>query len=378
MTYPEVDSSLRSDESFKDKLDENYHKPNRESPLEQLSLGLVSNVPLDYMHLVCLGVMKRLLIFWVKGSRDVRMREDHLNCATTELLKIKNYIPREFSRLPRDLKEVDRLKATEFRQVLLYTGPIILKQRLDQERYLHFLSLHCAIRILCSSELSKMYIDYASELLKYFVRNYSILYGAEYITHNVHNLVHLANDCKVFGPLDQFSAFKYENYLYKIKKSVKFCRYPLQQAVNRCREQELVYSAENFEQPHLKNETVKHPKIFEDLIAYKNLITRDFEVIVNSKDNCVALQDNSIYKIEGICQNPFTKGIYLFGRRYIQTESFYDSPCNSKQLFNIVIATSLSENLSKMSLSDVKYKCLNYPKVDCTLIVPLLHNENHE
>jgi hypothetical protein len=50
----------------------------------------------------------------------------HLVClgASAKLLKIKYYIPREFSRLPRNLSDVDRFKATEFRQLLLYTGPI--------------------------------------------------------------------------------------------------------------------------------------------------------------------------------------------------------------------------------------------------------------
>lgn len=56
--------------------------------------------------------------------------------------------PREFCRRPRTLKEFERYKATEFRQFLLYTGPFILKNILDESLYSHFLELSLALRIL--------------------------------------------------------------------------------------------------------------------------------------------------------------------------------------------------------------------------------------
>lgn len=63
--FPELDAPLRSDESFRNRLDEDHHiGPN---PLARLSLGMVTRFPLDYMHLVCLGVTRRLLVYWIKG-----------------------------------------------------------------------------------------------------------------------------------------------------------------------------------------------------------------------------------------------------------------------------------------------------------------------
>lgn len=42
------------------------------SVLADLKLGLISQVPLDYMHLVCLGVVKKLIRLWVEnGSKNV-------------------------------------------------------------------------------------------------------------------------------------------------------------------------------------------------------------------------------------------------------------------------------------------------------------------
>jgi len=48
------------------KKDEDYHKGN--SPLVCLPINIINTVVLDYMHNVCLGVVKRLIAFWVKGN----------------------------------------------------------------------------------------------------------------------------------------------------------------------------------------------------------------------------------------------------------------------------------------------------------------------
>lgn len=69
--------------------------------------------------------MKRLLQFWIKGKRNVRMVATQITLASTSLLSMSLFLPKEFARKPRKLDEVDRFKATEFRQLLLYTGPVI-------------------------------------------------------------------------------------------------------------------------------------------------------------------------------------------------------------------------------------------------------------
>ena len=63
--YPNVNAPLRS-KSFALREDIDHHYPTP-SPLLQLSLGLVSQFVLDPMHLVYLGVMRRILILWIRG-----------------------------------------------------------------------------------------------------------------------------------------------------------------------------------------------------------------------------------------------------------------------------------------------------------------------
>lgn len=232
MSFLGVSAPVRTDESFRLKIDQDYHKG--PTPLEDFLIDLVSTIVIDYMHCVCLGVMKRLLTFWVKGKKPVRFKSvDVVSVISSQLIEMRAYLPKEFNRLPRSLEELEYFKATEFRSFLLYTSVIVLKGRLKKQLYQHFMLLHCAIRILINSETYITYNDTAKELLKSFVIQYPTLYGYEFVTYNVHGLIHLADFALQYGPLDKFCAFKYENCLQIIKKTVNNARYPLQDVYNR-------------------------------------------------------------------------------------------------------------------------------------------------
>jgi len=56
---------LRTDSDFRNQIDKSHHIGI--SPLLKLDVGLVSDVVLDYMHVVCLGVVKKLLTCWKKA-----------------------------------------------------------------------------------------------------------------------------------------------------------------------------------------------------------------------------------------------------------------------------------------------------------------------
>ena len=73
----------------------------------------------------------------------------------------------------------------------------------------------------------------AHELLRFFISDAKQLYGNGFLVHNVHNLNHLANDVKLFGPLDAYSAFAFENCLGKIKRQIHSGFAALQQIANR-------------------------------------------------------------------------------------------------------------------------------------------------
>lgn len=113
-------------------VDHNYHVGSIDLLIIP-NLGLVTYVSLDYMHLVCLAVMKKLFRLWMFGYRRVsdkvlfKMESYFIKCISKWLESITSFVPTEFSRKPRTLKEIKNWKATEFRQILLYTGVIVFR-----------------------------------------------------------------------------------------------------------------------------------------------------------------------------------------------------------------------------------------------------------
>lgn len=82
-------------------------------------------------------------------------------------------------------------------------------------------------------------------------------------------MIHLSDFVKIHGSMENFSAFKYENCLQIMKKSVKNSKYPLQDVYNRIVEQ---YSQIQFlpTYPILKNQ-----------IDYNSLIHNDSTVTLH-------------------------------------------------------------------------------------------------
>lgn len=164
------------------------------------NFGLVSCVPLDYMHLVCLGVMRKLISLWLKNTFPKRIAKTFCRRVSRLLQSIRSTVPLEFNRRPRAL-DYKQWKATEFRTFLLYLGPVVLKDILDRDMYNNFLTLHVAIPILLNQDFCKedYYLQYVENLLKHFVQSFVTLYGRTHASHNIHNLLHLVADVRKFG-----------------------------------------------------------------------------------------------------------------------------------------------------------------------------------
>ncbi|KAL2095500.1 hypothetical protein ACEWY4_010219 [Coilia grayii] len=114
VTYQETELTLRSDASFRQQRQREHHRGS--TPLLDLPINMVSAFPVDYMHQACLGVMKRLLLMWSRGEKRFKMSASQINEVSSRLAALKPYIPSTFSRKPRGLEELERWKATEFRQ----------------------------------------------------------------------------------------------------------------------------------------------------------------------------------------------------------------------------------------------------------------------
>lgn len=67
---------------------------------------MVKNVVLDYMHLVCLDVVKKLIILWREGSLRTRIPFRGIKYISDYHVLLKTSTPNDFSRKPRSLIDV--------------------------------------------------------------------------------------------------------------------------------------------------------------------------------------------------------------------------------------------------------------------------------
>ena len=74
------------------------------------------------------------------------------------------------------------------------------------------------IRILLKNKIHIREVDRAHYLLKLFVENFEQLYGEEKCSFNVHQLLHMADSVRKWGPLWVWSAFPFEDAIGYYKK----------------------------------------------------------------------------------------------------------------------------------------------------------------
>lgn len=130
--FPKLNAKRRTDRDFLDYSDKKYHE--KRTILDSIpGLGLVSNVTLDYMHLILLGVVKKMITLWIHGENTYRLgRLQILKISKRLENDMKPFISKEFGRRPQTLQFFKLWKAIEFRQFLLYTGPIVLRKILPK------------------------------------------------------------------------------------------------------------------------------------------------------------------------------------------------------------------------------------------------------
>lgn len=116
------------------------------------------------MHLLFSGVMKTLMESWILRKSKARLKKSLVNKSLRlKFLSLTSQVPSEFQRKVFDISDLARWKATQYRFVLLYCGPVIFKNILPKDTYDHFLLFVVACRILHSKDLMITFNDYAKE-----------------------------------------------------------------------------------------------------------------------------------------------------------------------------------------------------------------------
>ena len=135
MTWPRTwKLPLRTDASFRTKSQPSHHKADgKDSPFLRLNIDMISSFPPDFMHQGG-GCMKKLLKWSVFGPKSAgtgqskcRMSSRNVDTLNKRMIQLRDFIPNCFSRKPRSFKDFAYFKATEIRQLQLYTAKIVFK-----------------------------------------------------------------------------------------------------------------------------------------------------------------------------------------------------------------------------------------------------------
>lgn len=371
MTYPETNVRLRTDSSYCDMIDEDHHLNQKLSPLTGI-VKMVSSFPIDYMHLCCLGLMRKLLNMWLKGNLAYRLPSQTVNTISSKLLVLHAHTPTEFNRKPRSLNELDRWKATELRSFMLYWGPVVLKGCLPSEFYDNYMLFSVGMYLFLTPGISDQMVDFAHRLMISFVGHYGQLYGRDEIVFSVHQLIHLADEYKQFGPLDNISGFPFENYLGQIKHLLRKPHQPLQQVVKRLSEKPQV------KVPLTDEPVLQHihtdgplPQQFNVALQYTKVSNSRFTLSTKQGDNCIRV-GNHIAVVENIVQEE--DDVYVIYRRFRQQESYYRYPCESSHIGTYRVR-ELCDDIGVGKLSSIKSKCVLYPESEGNglIAIPIAH-----
>lgn len=233
------------------------------------------------------------------------------------------------------------------------------------------MTLHVAISLLCNKDLNEQYTDYAEQLLNHFVVAFKVIYGVHNVTHNVHGLLYLAKDCKLFGALDNFSAFQNENYMQQLLKLLRKDDRPLQQVVRRLTEFQM-YKVKPISSNN--SQCIKYLMAHEDgplpsdctSSQYKKLkINNNQNIIVKTKKKIYCLLKNEkVVAVHNIAKKK-NSCMCIIGYQFLVKLDLYTKPCNSSLYDRGIFEVSdLSEVLKVWPVACFKAKMVLFSICD--------------
>lgn len=184
---------------------------------------VVQDFPVEYLHGVCIGVVKRTteLTFNVGDSRQRNTTRKLSSAESFNLLILIILVPREFSRRVRCL-DFSVMKGQEFRNLVLFFFPLVIKciEPEAGERKL-WLTLAYMIRacILPNDEFQNIEIAVVRECGQKFYVLYEELFHPRNCSYNTHVVSSHLPTIRVHGPLTLTSAFGFESFYGEMRHS---------------------------------------------------------------------------------------------------------------------------------------------------------------
>ena len=289
----------------------------------------------------------------------------------------KSSIPAEFLRKLRPLSELAYWKASELRLFLLYIGAVVLQNTsiMSRSQYEHFLLFCAAMRILLASKYDD---TLCSSLLKKFSERCVRLYGKGFVTYNVHSVMHLYEDYRNFGTLDQINCFNFESYLGLLKGSVRSGYQPFQQVCYRAyyENEKLRTSTAIRNLSHKVNVSKKYDDPYY-LPGYKGAthfkkasLKNDCIIHTSSFADSIIKFGSEIGKVHDVFS--FRNANYLVVQKFDCVEDFFRNPISSSSV-GIFKVTKLLDNKEVIILDESVCKCMLLPHKNFHVAIEIIH-----
>lgn len=311
--FLDLDAPLRTDANFRARIYDDYH--HKETVLEMLPIDMIDMFPLDYLHCVLLGVIN-----WIfKSIRDApkTLSSNDFMEIDRRIEKFRKTEPTEFQRRLRSFVDnIGIMKGTEFRQYLLYVGPLLLTGIAEEEQFYNLLKLHIASTIFTHKRFAKYYEE-ADTLMRMFIEEFAAIYHPCHVNYCVHSMCHMKKFIDLYGPWDNFSTFEYESCNSTVKNLLKGNVMPLTQVTNRIVE---MYNAPEYS---IKNKT-QDVEISDrqENGSYANLKFFDLRFRVNEVgQNLILLKSGQAVKLVSIFTN--ANKVELIGKPFKYRTSVY-------------------------------------------------------
>lgn len=367
VVFPKLDAPKRTDEDFRNGVYFGSHQKELTPLLDIPNLDMIQDFPIgDSMHLLDHGITSRLLNGFINGKLsnvDAKWSNFQVNLVSKYLASIKAPAEIRSQRQIRDLTTIAKWKAIEFRNFGLYIGIVVLNGNLKDYIYKHFLLYFCALTIITSEFHLKRLGNVAESCLKLFVERFKTIYGEHQFTSNVHNLIHLMDDVKRFGPITTFSTYPFESHLYKIKRLLRSGNLPLSQVAKRMMEIEGI-------QDECKNGRYEHHVSLIKCCSLKldhlnSIYSKKYDLFSiaefskfkiycdRDEDKWLLTEDNKILEVSYIVSCDGISKIY--GRTLNDVEDYFSLPIKSSEML-IFCSKNLKRN--SFQLFDIQFiKC---------------------
>ena len=348
LSYDEIDAEKRDNISFRAKSQPEHHIGT--SPFTILNVDMVSVFVYDYLHVILLGIVRKMMLFWNKVPHKLSSSQKSIVNHTVKILH--TYFPCDFARKPRSFEELERFKGSEFRTILLYTGFILFSDILPSKVYNNFCILIFIVRILCDPVLidDENNLNYAQELTVSFVKQFQKIYRDINVSFNVHSLIHITDDVRKYGILDSFSAFPYESVLGNIKRKIRTSNAPLAQISRRI--------SEGYQ--FKKTELIKNKRGM--IIKGHMIIPNDF------KNSFVMLSDRSVASVKKISGT----SLEVYKYRAMKPALKYPTCSSLLDMQFISISSQSRSKICVIQKSEILRKCIILPHKKNFVIIPLL------